>query len=369
MKATKSQAKRLGSAIAQWENDALITNETASSLRDSLQVVGFDWKGLARYSFWTSVVCFVIAVAALLADKLIEPILIAIFGNYLRGYCAIFGLIGVALFCLGLYRKRKKPEGTLGNESIFLLGVLSLAASLGSLSADLKYEHASLFFLVASIVYSALGLWFPSKLVWIFALLSLGAWFGAETGYLSGWGSYYLGMNYPVRFVFFGAALTGSSFLFFKLKRWQYFHTPTRVVGMLYLFIALWILSIFGNYGDWKTWQAVKQWELFHWSLLFGVCSIAAIYLGVKYEDRVARGFGITFLFINLYTRFFEYSWDHLHKAIIFTILAISFWYLGSRAERIWNVRIRSNAPDKLSPTPSPDKSIGSINSIDKTGG
>ncbi len=49
------------------------------------------------------------------------------------------------------------------------------------------------------------------ELVWIFALLSLGSWFGAETGYVSGWGAYYLGMNYPMRFVLFGIVLLAAS--------------------------------------------------------------------------------------------------------------------------------------------------------------
>jgi len=52
----------------------------------------------------------------------------------------------------------------------------------------------------------------------------------------------------------------------------------------------------------------------------------------------MVRGFGLTFIFINLYTRFFEHFWNHLHKAIFFTLLAVSFWYLGTRAERIWNL-------------------------------
>jgi hypothetical protein len=52
----------------------------------------------------------------------------------------------------------------------------------------------------------------------------------------------------------------------------------------------------------------------------------------------MTRGFGITFIFINLYTRFFEYFWEGTHKAIFFAILAISFWYLGSRAEKIWHL-------------------------------
>ena len=104
------------------------------------------------------------------------------------------------------------------------------------------------------------------------------------------------------------------------------------------MFIALWIMSIFGNYGDAESWQRAKQIELFHWSILFAAASIASVYHGIKYDDGMTRGFGITFIFINLYTRFFEYFWEGTHKAIFFSILAISFWYLGSRAEKIWHL-------------------------------
>ena len=38
------------------------------------------------------------------------------------------------------------------------------------------------------------------------------------------------------------------------------------------------------------------------------------------------RKFGVTFLFINLYTKYFEFFWGVAHKAIFFTILALSFW-------------------------------------------
>ena len=41
---------------------------------------------------------------------------------------------------------------------------------------------------------------------------------------------------------------------------------------------------------------------------------------------------------LNLYTRFFELFWDNLHKAVFFALLAASFWYIGSKAETIWNL-------------------------------
>lgn len=169
--------------------------------------------------------------------------------------------------------------------------------------------------------------------------------------YVSGWGAYYLGMNYPMRFVLFGIVLIGvSSYVFRHGAKWADFLISSRIIGLLYLFISLWIMSIFGNYGEAESWARAKQIELFHWSLLFGVASIVSIYHGVKYDDGITRGFGITFLFINLYTRFFEYFWEDAHKAIFFALLAISFWYLGSRAEKIWSLSVMPGITNRVDP-------------------
>ena len=55
-------------------------------------------------------------------------------------------------------------------------------------------------------------------------------------------------------------------------------------------------------------------------------------------DNPTTRGFGLTFLFINLYTRYFEFFWDAAPKAVFFVILAASFWALGHKAETIWNL-------------------------------
>ncbi len=170
---------------------------------------------------------------------------------------------------------------------------------------------------------------------------------GTETGYVSGHDMYFLGMNYPLLFVISGGALTllgivgqhdpvrldGATFN----ARLLSMSPQTKVICLLNLFIALWIMSIFGSYGDMTQWQKVRQYELLHWSRLFGGASIAAIWYGLKHDDGVLRGFGLTFLFTNLYTRFFEYFWDSIHKAAFFAVLAVTFWYIGSRAEAIWH--------------------------------
>lgn len=342
MRLTKKKGTFLEAVIQHWRAEAIITHEESKRLLDSYEVVEFDWERLARYSFWISLICIIIAVVSILADEALMKLLAKIFRAPDMIKCLYFAVIAAALYYLGIKRKKSKPEKVFSNEAIFFLGVLATAASIAFFgrAIDIESGHFSILLLFAALIYASLGLWFPSKLIWLFALLSLGSWFGAETGYISDWGAYYLGMNYPLRFVLFGLVLTALSTFFKGWTKRQEFLEPTRIVGLLYLFIALWLLSIFGNYGDMEEWYRVKQIELFYWSLLFGAASLAAIYHGIKFDDRMTRGFGLTFLVINLYTRFFEYFWDAVHKAIFFALLAASFWYLGTHAERIWNLSL-----------------------------
>jgi len=326
--------------IRQWIADKTVTQEEGEKLLGSYQIVGFDWRRLAKYCFWISLICIISAVGAILADEALMALLARIFRAPDIIKCLFFAGIAAALYYAGQRRRKKKPEKIFSNEAIFALGVFATAGAIAFFgkAIDTGSGHFSLLVLLAAIIYAILGLWFPSKLIWIFALLSLGGWFGAETGYKSGWGAYYLGMNYPLRFVIFGIALTAAASLFAAKPGLRDFVKPSRVMGLLYLFIALWILSIFGNHGEIESWYKAKQIELLHWSLLFGIAALLAILHGIKFDDPVTRGFGLTFLFINLYTRYCEFFWDAIHKAIFFAILAISFWFLGRKAEKIWNL-------------------------------
>jgi hypothetical protein len=349
MKLTKKKAKIVEEAIDMWVAEDFISGDKGRTLRESLEIIRFDWKRLAKYSFWIALICIIIAVGTVVADKALMALFAKIFRAPALIKCLFFALAAGALYYTGVVRKRKKPEKLFSNEAVFFLGVLATAAAIAFFgrAIDTGSGHFSLLLLIASLIYGVLGLWFPSKLVWFFALLSLGGWFGAETGYVSGWGAYYLGMNFPLRFVLFGIAITLGSALFSFRQSRQDFLKPTRVMGLLYLFIALWIMSIFGNYGDMHSWYKVKQFELVHWAVLFGAAAVAAIFHGIKCDDGMTRGFGLVFLFINLYTRFFEYFWNSLHKAIFFAVLAASFWYIGTRAERIWNISRASAPPEE----------------------
>ena len=301
---------------------------------------------------------------AILTDDVLMKLLMRLFNAPALAKCGFFAVAAAAIFRYGLTRRRRHPHRRYSNEAVFVLGVLALAAAIFFLGVaiDTGTGHYAILFLIASLLYALLGLWFPSALVWVFGLLSLGAWMGTETGYLSGYGAYFLGMNYPLRFVIFGAALAALGIAGQRwfvsshaaspaLKDRVFLMSPqTEVIGLLYLFIALWIMSIFGNYGDLGQWRQVRQYQLLQWSLLFGAAALAAIWYGLKRDDGVLRGFGLTFLFINLYTRFFEYFWEPIHKAVFFVVLAVSFWYLGSKAETIWHLAQRGRSPTSAAP-------------------
>ncbi|MEX7647306.1 DUF2157 domain-containing protein, partial [Klebsiella pneumoniae] len=121
-----------------------------------------------------------------------------------------------------------------------------------------------------------------------------------------------------------------------SLLRQRQLFTVSKAMGLTYLFIALWILSIFGNY-DADSWYQVSQARLLPWGLLFAVAAGVCIFISLKTDDGMLRGFGLTFLAINLYTRFFEFFWNGMHKVLFFLILAVSLAVIGRYAERIWH--------------------------------
>ena len=339
MKLPRKQAAVLRDAIERWKRDGIIPDAEAAALAATIEIQYFDWRKLAKYSFWIALFSIISSVSAALSDRMIRDLLEVLFNAPALLKCGVLSVAAAGLYRLGVAKRRQAPDRVYRNEAILFLGVLTTAAAISQLGMafDTGSGHYSILLLLSFLVYAVLGIVLESNLIWVFALASLGGWMGTETGYMSGWGAYYLGMNYPLRFVLFGGLLTGCALALEHHPAAARFYRSTLVMGLLYLFIALWIMSIFGNYGDIARWERVKQIELFHWSIVFGAVAGWAVYHGLRHDNDITKGFGVTFLGINLYTRFFELFWNNLHKAVFFALLSASFWYLGSKAETIWN--------------------------------
>lgn len=347
MKLPRKQAAVVRDAIERWRRDGVIPDAQAATLTATIEVQYFDWRKLAKYSFWIALFSIVASVSAALSDRILRDLLEVLFQAPAMVKCAALSLVAAGLYRWGLAKRRQAPDKVYRNEAIFFLGVLATAGAITQLgiAIDTGGGHFSILLLLLFLVYAVLGVLLESNLIWVFALASLGGWMGTETGYMSGWGAYYLGMNYPLRFVLFGALLTSCALALERHPIAHRFYRSTLVMGLMYLFIALWIMSIFGNYGDIPSWARVKQIELFHWSILFGAVAGWAVYHGLRHDNDITKGFGLTFLGINLYTRFFELFWNGLHKTVFFALLGASFWYIGSKAETIWNLGKRDERP------------------------
>ncbi|WP_158797602.1 DUF2157 domain-containing protein [Pedobacter sp. L105] len=340
MKIDQEKSEFLDEMLDYWQEETLLSKADAEKLRKSYEVKSFDWRRLAQYSFWIAMACGVISMGALLVDNSIL--------NYLKklydtpdGVISLLSAAAAAfLYWISFKRKVSLPMQVFSNDAMVFSAVMLTANAIAYLGKAVSKggDHFSLLILFSVFVYGILAFKFRSRLIWIFVLISLGAWFGTETGYLSRGNLYFLGMNYPLRFVIFGFVLTALSLLLRNVKAFSFFYLTTYISGMLYLFASLWLISVFGNFGTLDQWYGIKQISLFYWALISAAVCAISIFAGLKYRDDVAREFGITFLFLNLYTRYFEYFWDTWHKALFFSVLAASFWFIGRRAEKIWNV-------------------------------
>ncbi|MBL8259852.1 MAG: hypothetical protein JNM60_08605 [Candidatus Competibacteraceae bacterium] len=92
------------------------------------------------------------------------------------------------------------------------------------------------------------------------------------------------------------------------------------IFGLLYLNVSLWFLTL-------------PRGPL-AWVLAFTAAAIGQIVAGARLHDARLTGFGIVFLAINFYTRYFEQFWDRLSIGLFFVIggaLALAFGYAFER--------------------------------------
>ncbi|KAI1322353.1 hypothetical protein F5Y16DRAFT_416047 [Xylariaceae sp. FL0255] len=323
----------------------LITAALYIELFSTIQVVeqnAFDWDRFAKYSFRLALICFIIAIISLLFGDVIP--------NLIKRLLALPAGVRVTLTSL-LAGAVIAPHEIYFNDTIHTLGALlfGLAAlQLGiALEADDPERHhiSHRIELALVFIYGATAVLVGSNFIWSIAMIVLGSWFGTFTAYTEG--TYYLSMDHPAHFVVFGASIIGLSYILRSFSLTVTLWSTTRIWGMLYLFVALWILSVFGN--DEMTSnlpsRRTRPTRLAVSSLLFLGAAVTAVWHGLRYGDSTTKGFGLTFFGINVYTKFFEYAWSRCSKPVVFIILALSLGLIGKYAESI-NVALQQHYPE-----------------------
>lgn len=124
--------------------------------------------------------CGVIAVVSVLADHLIMDLLEGVLSSYsLASACLPWGA-ALEVYYWGSDGRNGCLTRFSATRQFFFLGVLLTAVSVGYLGAamDNGSGHFPCFPTGGDLCRA--GLYFSSVQVWVFALLSLGAWYGAE---------------------------------------------------------------------------------------------------------------------------------------------------------------------------------------------
>jgi uncharacterized membrane protein len=332
MQVNGEEKQLLQKAVTEWKQSGLITEEQADKMAGSIELKPEGIQSIAKYFFIIAISCIVLAFGAIFIDeKLLEKVK-AYFSLSNIFIALFFAIASVAWFW---YCKKKVANtGSFAYETYMVLGALLSLVALVYGCKDLGFGEAhSGFLLLVTILMGTLSILFRSSALWIGTILAIMGWFGSfstahQHKYL------FLGMNYPVRFTLFGLLVIGFSFVQASIKPIADSRRTTYLVGLLIFFTALWGVSVFGNYNDWSAWAAVRQTQVIVYATISGLISIATFFLGIRYRDNLTRDFGLIFLLINLYTRYFEFFWEGMNKGIFFIILAISFYGVGKWIER-----------------------------------
>lgn len=341
MQLNKEKAEFLKNAVDEWQAAQLLTEQQAVQLKQSITVRKFDWKQVTVYAFIIAVACAVLSVIVLLADKPLRALIEKFTQITDLGISSILSVFTVLIFGYAKTRFEKHPNTPVSNSSFLLFGAF---LSLASISYWAKTVHVfqhnyAIVFLLSSLVYIAVAVYFRSQTLWVLGILMSALAYGTFTALGDVQEEKFLGMNFPLRFIPFSLLVLLFLMLLKKKEQLLMFFKIHYITGLLLFYISFWLLTIFGNYSSYERWQEVRQVQFLFWDGVLFAVAAAGMYFGLKRNDFVLGNISLVFFILNLVTRYFEYFWNALHKSIFFMILALVFWFIGSRAEKLWNLK------------------------------
>jgi hypothetical protein len=249
-----------------------------------------------------------------------------IFEPTLPKLAILLGVLIVGCFYAGWVLRTRSMTWT--KRSLELLGglaIIGLSFTLGVIYSSGSGNWPALL-LIDMLILLPLAYLLRNVLLVIVNVIVFFTWFGGVTGYVSGWGAYFFGMNYPMRFLIAGLLMGGMGLIHRgaesqKLRAYDGFFKVWLSGGIFFSEMALWLMSLFGNYGSIFSYYLESAGELFLFNSMWVGFNVSLLWLGSKYELRMLRGYAITFLLIQAYTIYFWHVAEHLGP-VLATFLA-----------------------------------------------
>ena len=336
MELDKKEAEIVSKAIQFWEENSKISKEQGADLRNSFQLRNSNVDAIAIYALISAISCGLLAFGALVIDEKWIETLRTKWGLSENIFGIAFSLLAALFVFLAKRRQLKYPQARASNEAYNITIILTVAIAVTYWTrsfSDANSNYAVPLFITA-LVYGGIAILLRSTLLWTVMIIALAGWWGAQTYFWSNGGYRFLGMNYPMRMTVFGLVLWGFSWVVDRIDSLKFVREITYTIGLFLFLLAAWTLSIFGNYADWEGWKVLKQGHFWYWAVAFTILLAGLLYYALKNRLDTLRDLFLVFFLLNIYTRYFEYFWDRTNKGIFFAILALSFWFVGRKAEQ-----------------------------------
>src|SRR3972149_5448649 len=327
---------KMQSELNRLLREEVITDATYEKLIARYPVTEWDWTSLGRWfglfgaiSLATGIVFFAKELFEFTAVKL----------------AWLLGIVMLAFFAGGF--KLRNTQFNMTRRSLELCGafvLIGLTFTLGYIFSTGSGNWPALL-LIDLIILIPLAYALHNVLILILSAVVFFCWFGGFTGYDSGWGAYWFGMNYPLRFLLAAGVIICIGLLHRVnernlLSNFRDFYKVWLSAGIYFAEMALWLLSLFGNFNlEESWWHRETAAELLLFNLMWAGGNIALIVLGTKYMMRMLRGYGITFLIIQGYTLYFWHIAGELGIVLGAAVaggsaLWLVFWFEKQRKEK-----------------------------------
>lgn len=284
----------LQSEAALWLADGLIEKDTYETLRVRYSLTELGFAGVLRYIGIVGGLLAFFGVLGTIAAMTGSAALSALMAGG-TGAAAVYWGLRLSEDLQERYSTSSKIIVTLGSYLVGAGAGFFFAAS--GLKAEQAFHTTMLFCLPAAgwLAYRS-----RNSFLLLLTLLTLFHWIGSwET--MVGRNVYTFGVQdprvmWPLGLAAVAAGVYHELFLYPATGR---FYKVWQTVGLIYFNMSLLILSSF-------KWDKIYP---AHWVVIFTFGCLAQIIAADKLQNGLIRGFGVTFLSINIFTRYHEFFW------------------------------------------------------------
>ncbi len=231
--------------LSQLRREGLLDESTFDTLSERYSPTQWNWASMGRWFAIFGGLCTAAGICIVAAD---------LFEMTLRNLAWALTLTTAALLWGGYRLKQSRMKWTaLSLEMCASLAIIGLTFTLGIIFSTGSGNWPMLL-LIDLFVLLPLAYLLRNVLVLIVTAVVFFTWFGGMTGYVSGWGAYWFGMNYPMRFLLAGILIALIGVLHRQaesgwLRQYRNFFKVWLSSGVFFANMALWLMSLFGNFS------------------------------------------------------------------------------------------------------------------------